>query len=199
MKCITYALFLVCVFSPFTFVMLQAGEGRDETGSSVLWTLTPQRVDRSQQSLPRLPDKRLDDGYPDALYVPRSVRILDSVTFRVKGKIYRFMDVDPVPPAMICTAEDQQRWACGLRARLALRSVVAGRNLRCKQALDAGSSVLRLDCRGSDGARIASRLIRLGAAILRPGGPVDLTDATKTAVQQRAGIWRDAEFYKNNK
>ncbi|WP_148259326.1 thermonuclease family protein [Polymorphum gilvum] len=175
----------------------------------MLWTTKPVRIDPKRQELPRAPDRV--SPYPDTMYVPPSVRVPNSVTFQVKGTVYRLAVLEPVPPQMVCREASGQRWACGLRARMNLRAMIAGKQIACRRigvaaddgrppeaAPKADPGPVLVDCvRGVD--RIALDLLRSGSAVAARdlGGDLgdlaaDLATAEAFARDLRAGIWSDA-------
>ncbi|MBO6759062.1 MAG: thermonuclease family protein [Roseibium sp.] len=193
----TFAGCLTLLLGGFEAVGLaQAGDTDQAPG--VYWTTKPTRVDPKSMELPRVPDRRLSNPYPDILYVPNSVRVPDSVTFRVRGKTYRLQDVDPVPPKKVCGNADTGRWACGLKARLALRSMIAGRQIQCSTSKPSGAEGRLVRC-ATNLTDIASALVEIGAALARENGPPNLGEASLKARKARAGIWRDPTFFNQSK
>ena len=96
-----------------------------------VWSSKPTRVDKTHQSLERLPPKLAEptaDKYPLKLKRALPFRVIDSVSFVHGGKKYRLIDLDAVPAAKICAKEDgQRRWACGLKSRVALAGLLRGK------------------------------------------------------------------------
>lgn len=160
-------------------------------GGAVLWTTKPVRVNREAQSLPRAPARNAFDLYPLAMYVPKSVRVSDSTTFKFKGITYRLANIAPLPPRMICRDVSGRRWACGLRARMSLRAMIAGKQIHCRKIDGVAERPVRVACI-LDQNQIAVDLVRAGFARAMEPIPPFLLDPHRFAVELRAGIWSDA-------
>ncbi len=169
-----------------------ASRGETDPDTKLLWTTKPVRVDPETQALPRAPARRTFDLYPLSLRVPRTVRVTDSTTFVHDGTAYRLTNVSPVPARMICREANGRRWACGLRARMALRSMISGKLIHCR-AIDARvQRPVPVACvLGQES--LAEELVTLGfARALEPVAPF-LRDAQTRARNLGAGLWSDAE------
>ncbi len=155
-------------------------------------------MDRKNQKLPRAPDRRLSEPFPDHIYIPKSVRVSDSATFQVDDDIFRLAFLDPVPPQKVCKTVEGRRWSCGLRARTNLRAMIAGKQIKCRHTGQTEQGVRLVNCEVHFGATLAEDLLRSGSAIIKPDAPAELTKAATVGVETRAGIWGDAEFLNAN-
>ncbi|WP_346911917.1 hypothetical protein [uncultured Roseibium sp.] len=171
---------------------------QDAGNTKVLWTTEPVRVDRKNQKLPRAPDRRLSEPFPDHIYIPKSVRVSDSTTFQVGDDIFRLAFLEPIPPQKVCKTEEGRRWSCGLRARTNLRAMIAGKQIKCRQTGQTEQGVPLVNCEVHFGVTLAEDLLRSGSATMTPDAPVELTKASTFGVETRAGIWSDAEFLNAN-
>ena len=188
---------IVCLFVP----MKALGDGqteKDAGNTEVLWTTEPVRVDRKNQKLPRAPDRRLSEPFPDHIYIPKSVRVSDSTTFQVGDDMFRLAFLEPIPPQKVCKTVEGRRWSCGLRARTNLRAMIAGKQIKCRKTRQTEQGVPLVNCKVHFGATLAEDLLRSGSAIIKPDAPGELTKASTFGVETRAGIWNDAEFLKAN-
>ncbi|MEP4034696.1 hypothetical protein [Roseibium polysiphoniae] len=168
------------------------------TGEGVLWTDKPVRIDRAKQDLERLPDRRLNEAFPNIMYVPKSVRITDSVTFSYRDEVFRLAHIAPVPSQMVCRAQDGRRWSCGLRARMNLRAMIAGKQFRCRKLAEEATAHYLVECQLANGQTVAELLLRSGSALgVKPIAP-DLEQAEAFAISMRAGIWSDADYHSQN-
>jgi hypothetical protein len=110
-------------------------------------------------------------------------------------KPIRFQHVAVPPQEMICRGPAGVRWACGLRARIALNSFVKDRNrsIECEVKEEADAVLLRL-CRAG-AIELNHWLLSKGWAELAAGvsDPV-LIAAERTARQNFLGIWGNGGF-----
>jgi endonuclease YncB( thermonuclease family) len=110
-------------------------------------------------------------------------------------KPIRFQYVAVPPQEMICRGPAGVRWACGLRARIALNSFVKDRNrsIECEVKEEADAVLLRL-CRAG-AIELNHWLLSNGWAELAAGvsDPV-LIAAERTARQNFLGIWGNGGF-----
>ena len=154
-------------------------------GSGPIWTTKPTPVDPAGQDYQRLP--ATSEPYPLKLRINQMVKVHDSATFEIGKAAYRLAGIDPVDPASICAAEDGSRWPCGVRSRLALRRLVAGRFLDCREAAETPEATM-VECRKS-GTDIARALVSGGHAFASLDS--DYRAEEQTAREAGAGIWRD--------
>ncbi|MBO0347331.1 hypothetical protein J0X15_19030 [Roseibium sp. CAU 1637] len=162
------------------------------------WTTKPMRVDRAEQDLPRIEDRRKSDPFPDILYVPPSVRTPDSVTFQVDGTIHRLAYLAPVPSQKVCVEETGRKWACGLRARMALRTLIAGKQIRCKSIAEGEDAFKIVHCELAVGRSLAEELLKAGAAVGSGVLDDDLGAMERQARTSRSGIWADSQFSRDH-
>ncbi|MBL8574755.1 MAG: hypothetical protein JNM13_13850 [Hyphomicrobiaceae bacterium] len=157
----------------------------------LLWTREPMRVDRSQQSLPRMPDKPDAAGDADqanrlVLRVSRLPRINDSTGFVVNGVEYRIAGVAEIARDRVCGWPDGRRWACGMRAAAAMGNLIRGRVLNCTPVDPAETVPRRVDCRIGE-MPVALELARSGWALpFETAGP--LAEAAEAAKVGGRGI-----------
>ena len=110
-------------------------------------------------------------------------------------KPIRFQYVTVPPQDMICRGPAGVRWACGLRARIALNSFVRDQNrsIECEVKEEADVVLLRL-CRAG-GIEINHWLLSNGWAELETGVLTpELIAAERAARQNFLGIWGNGGF-----
>jgi len=169
---------------------------RSRTGSNSLllpgdWTSAQVVVNPTTVQLPRLRPFANPDPYSELLSVPDNVRADNGAAFEIDRQGFRIAKIDVPPTSAVCTNPDGIRWACGQRARMALRLLIAGKTLRCRP-MQKGSSEVPVDCvLGSKS--IAAALIEGGWAV--PVPPVDdsLAKSLAEAQSKRAGAWASIE------
>ncbi len=188
---------VICLYMP-TRALGDGQTDKDAGNTEVLWTTEPVRVDRKNQKMPRAPDRRLSEPFPDHIYIPKSVRVSDSATFQVGDDIFRLAFLDAIPPQKVCKTEEGRRWSCGLRARTNLRAMIAGKQIKCRQTGQTEKGVSLVNCEVHFGATLAEDLLRSGSATVKPDAPVELAKAAIFGVETRAGIWSDVEFLNAN-
>jgi len=165
---------------------------RKSGAPGLLWTREPVRVKPADLALPRLPGKEHIVEFPTQIAVPRTVRVIDSVTFTIGDVQYQVAGLLPVPSRHICVSETGERTACGLRARLKLRNLLAGRLLRCRDHDTADGGAVTIRCvLGRD--RLADLLVAAGAAFAAELSDKKLAEMEKLAQAQRKGIWSDRD------
>jgi endonuclease YncB( thermonuclease family) len=190
-------LLMVLLFDPVHEAFASDNATVESSGTQVLWTNKPVRVDQKKQNLPRAVDRRLSDAFPEVFYVPKSVRVSDSVTFRIRNEEFRLAYLDPVPPQMVCRAEDGTRWSCGLRSRMNLRSMIAGKQIKCRRVNPPEADIPHMNCIIGYEQTLAANLLRSGSATPVGRLPEDLGEAANFAIETRAGIWSDGDYYKS--
>ena len=155
------------------------------------WTSGQVVIDPTKVPLPRLPPLTNPDPYNQLLSVPGNVRADNGAAFEFDRQGFRIARIDVPPTSAVCTNPDGIRWACGQRARMALRLLIAGKTLRCRP-IEKASSEVSVDCLlGSKS--IAAALIEGGWAV--PAPPVDdsLAKSLAEAQSKRAGAWASIE------
>jgi len=171
-----------------------AGAAAAQSGGP-LWSDTPKRVGKPDPSLERLPARpaeqpkaKLED-YPLRLDRTAPSRVIDSVTFIQLGKKYRLAGLDPVAVAKTCRKPDGQRWACGLRSRVALGQLLRGsKQVRCAQRGEHDGFIV-VECLRGDkdiGASLAA-----GGNALAPEGEGPYRDEEEAARLKKVGVWAD--------
>jgi endonuclease YncB( thermonuclease family) len=162
--------------------------------SDTIWSSGPVRVDKAQQSLERLPAKPTSndaeprpDRYPLRLKRTLPFRVTDSVSFVHDGRKYRLVDLEAVPVGKICRKDGGQRWACGLKSRLALSGLLRGKQIVCAPSGEKDGAML-VECARSS-KDIGSLLAEAGYA-LTAGAHYQAEQ--ETAQREKAGVWSDS-------
>jgi endonuclease YncB( thermonuclease family) len=160
-----------------------------------LWPETPKRIGKPDPALERLPARAAEkppvkiDPYPLKLDRRLPSFVLDSVSFIQKGKKYRLTELDPVVTSKTCRRADGQRWACGLRSRVALSQLLRGNKpVRCAPRGEAEGFTL-VECLRGD-KDIGGTLVAAGHA-LAPDGKGRYRDEQDDAKLNKAGVWAD--------
>ncbi len=164
-----------------------------------VWSSQPKRVDKTHQSMERLPAKPAPemaeptaDKYPLKLKRTLPFRVIDSVSFVHGGKKYRLIDLDAVPAAKTCAKEDGQRWACGLKSRVALAGLLRGKQIRCAPSGEKDGFVLVECVRGNKD---------IGGLLAEAGYALAVGEHYRTeqdsAKQGKAGVWADPAALSN--
>ena len=161
-----------------------------QTQDEPLWTSKAVRVDPSRQNLERLPAK--PDEFPLKLRVRQSVIPTDSTSFISDGRTFRLAGIQAITSDSICAAADGSRWPCGLRARLALRKLIAGRLIDCRMLSDEGHEATVVCVQ--NGRDVAASIVRSGNAFAVRDSPYIVDQAT--AHQHMQGLWHDSTCYR---
>lgn len=69
-----------------------------------------------------------------------TVTVAEDGTVSVNGRPVRLSGLSLVPKAQLCQTAAGERWTCGLRAFVAIRNFVHGKNLRCDGDFESTSS-----------------------------------------------------------
>lgn len=164
-----------------------------------VWSSTPTHVDKARQSLERLPAKPAaemaeptPEKYPLELKRTLPFKVIDSVSFVHDGKKYRLADLAAVPVSKTCTREGGQRWACGLKSRVALAGLLRGKLIRCAPSGEKDGFTLVSCVRSSKD--IGSLLAEAGFALAVGEHYRAEQDAAK---QASAGVWADKPALRN--
>lgn len=156
----------------------QSAGVRDVTPPGVL------RVYRSNETMEQASDLR---------QLP-SVQVLNDGTLRAGGKVYQLYGLSFPARKKICIAPSGERWACGQRAYIMLRSQLQGRTMNCR--LRSGSEEagvpLLTGCRVND-IDIALSLLRSGLVDLAEG--VTDRDYIEAAAQGKATVRRGTRAF----
>ena len=177
---------------------VQAAIAQEADNAQLLWTTKPVRVQQTEQNLKRLPSKRETSDFPDVMYVRKSVRVTDSVTFQTRTGTFRLAGVDPVPAQQVCKDITGRRWSCGLHSRMNLRGLIAGKQIACKSVSQAENDIHTVDCVLQSGGSITENLLRSGSVLTQAAGTSELAAAEDFAIEMRAGIWSDEDFFQNS-
>lgn len=160
-----------------------------------LWSDKPHKVEKQDPPLERVPAKPAEqlaikiDGYPLKLDRTIPYRVLDSVSFVQDGKKYRLADLDPVATGKTCTSAEGQRWACGLRSRVALNQLLKGsKPVRCAPRGERDGFTL-VECLRGD-KDIGEALASAGFA-LAANGKDKYRDEQDNARTKKSGVWAD--------
>lgn len=132
----------------------------------VRWSSEPQVVDPQAAAMPRVEAREAADDGPGGEIIVFSERpeFLDSVTFAVSGGVrMRFAGVEGIAFNAICTGPDGARWACGNRARGAIRELLGGNALVCRRRDPAPDGAVLVTCL-LDGRDFAATLVGRGFA-----------------------------------
>jgi endonuclease YncB( thermonuclease family) len=175
-------------------MLLAAMAPHAQAGSTEpIWSSGPVRVDRADQSMERLPAKPTQemsepdpDKYPLKLKRTLPFRVIDSVSFVHDGRKYRLIDLDPVPVAKICRRESGQRWACGLKSRIALTALLRGKQILCAQSGERNGFTM-VECTRSS-KDLGSLMVEAGQALAV--GPHYQAEQD-IARREKAGVWGD--------
>lgn len=151
-----------------------------------IWTDKPVRIDRKTQAYERLAVEPV--LVPLRLHPTTRATAFDSASFADRGRLYVLTDAVPVDPKRFCRDTDGSVAVCGQKARIALKRLVAGKGLSCKEDIRfAGVSFVTCSAGGRD---LAETLVASGAA---SAATPRLVRVQEDAMQRKAGIWMDAE------
>lgn len=179
-------------------VLSSPGQGAAQSSDAgqPVWTDRPVRVDRDNQEFERIgpapaPEKAQSPTERFSLgFSARSrVKVLDSVSFTANGIAYRLVDLEPVASSRICRNADGTRWACGLRARASLSSLLGSQSVRCAPEGKTEDFEM-VECRRL-GRDLGEAQARGGHALASVGGRYADTEAAAKAASE--GIWADTE------
>jgi endonuclease YncB( thermonuclease family) len=167
---------------------------QSQTSDEPVWTDRPVRIDRDNQDFERIgpsPEAAAAQAEADRFtlhFTPRSpLTVVDSVTFESLGTRYRLAGLEPVPANRICRNDRGERWACGLRARASLSSLLKSEPVRCAPQ-GTVDDVEAVECQRL-GRDLAEAQVRDGHAIASAGG--DYVDREATARAASEGVWGD--------
>ena len=154
-----------------------------------LWPQGVRRIVPGGRDYPRLPARipsAEQEDFSLRLDLGAAVRITDSTSFKHDGRTYRLSGTLPLAPSQVCSDGDGGRWACGLRGRARLRSMIEGKRLQCRE--DAASqSGLNVTCLTS-GRNVAEQIVSEGLAFSSDAsGPYAEDEAA--ARFDRKGAW----------
>lgn len=161
---------------PASGVAAQSAGVRDVTPPGVL------RFYRSNETMEQASDLR---------QLP-SVQVLNDGTLRSVGKVYQLYGLSFPARKKICIAPTGERWACGQRAYIMLRSQLQSRTMNCRLKSGSEDAALLTGCRVND-TDIALSLLRSGLVDLADG--VSERDYIEAAAQGKATVRRGAKAF----
>jgi endonuclease YncB( thermonuclease family) len=170
---------------------LLAAEPPPRAPSAPIWTTTPTRIDRSQETRQRIAPAPAADPLPR--FVVRGARLADAGALLIDGRRHRLHGIVALPPEHLCTDPDGRRWACGLRARGALAVLASGHALLCHRFEETRGEDPVVDCLWQERS-LSERLVADGWADLDADGRATpaLAAALDEARRGRRGIWAAA-------
>jgi len=112
----------------------------------------------------------------------------DGDTLRLAGETVRLHAIDAPETGQTCADADGRRWPCGRAAERALARLAEG-GLRCEGRERDPYGRLVAKCY-ADGADVARRLVRRGAAFAYPQYGRDYVSAERRASAEGRGVWR---------
>jgi endonuclease YncB( thermonuclease family) len=121
---------------------------------------------------------------PDAILDPPYV-VLDATSFENGLSEIQLLNIEGPTRDAVCKDAEGLRWACGLRARVALHNLLRGTTLSCRSMNDIAAKRFNAYCAiaGDD----------VGAALVRNGWARPRSDAYSAEVAEarrnRAGLW----------
>lgn len=144
----------------------------DAALAETLWTDRPVRVDRDRQQFERIPAKTAaaPTSAPQVHYVEigRDLKVVDAANFSTSGIAYRVVGIAGLKPNEICRDMLGRRWACGVRSRATLRSLLQRRHLAAKCTVErADASPVEVACIYSN-QNLADYLVARGLAVRAP-------------------------------
>ncbi len=162
-----------------------------------IWSDAPKRIERQDPSLERLPAKPAEkvavklERYPLKLNRTLPYRVIDSASFMQNGKKYRLIEIQPIATGKTCTNADGQRWACGLRSRVALNQLLAGNKpVRCAPQGEREGFML-VECLRGD-KDIAASLVEAGLALPTEGSTRYRAEQDQ-AREKKIGVWAEKQ------
>lgn len=164
---------LVCSVGLFILVMLVFAEmvappehdapqqllekGLYSPDQRAVWTTEPVRVQR------REPDIPLIDEYPYKFRGQFNMKIHDSASFSTDDGVFLLENVSGIPQRQICIDARGQRIACGAKASVVLRNILARNYVECNRTAIALRTWL-VNCR-INGRSVSDMLLEKKAAI----------------------------------
>lgn len=100
----------------------------------MLWTDKPVRINPQIQTFERLPPVTGTSAQAreQALQIGPNIKVIDAANFFSNGRSYRIVDMRGLAANEICRDAQGKRWACGVRSRARLRSILTERfRTRC--------------------------------------------------------------------
>jgi endonuclease YncB( thermonuclease family) len=136
---------------------------------------------------PRLPEVETRE-IPDEITVRQPV-VLDAGTLKADGVIIRLAGIDAPQLDETCPSRLGGTWPCGVRARTALRAFVRRFAITCSDIVRAGNGPVTATCRRNT-IDLATWMVEQGWALPADNAPEALTEAARTAREERKGRWQ---------
>jgi endonuclease YncB( thermonuclease family) len=121
---------------------------------------------------------------PDVVLDPPYV-VLDATSFKNGLSEIQLLDIEGPARNAVCEDAEGLRWACGLRARVALHNLLRGRTISCRSMNDTAAKRFGAYC-AITGDDVGAALVRNGWA--RPRSGVYAAEVAE-AKRNRAGLW----------
>lgn len=117
--------------------------------------------------------------------------VAEDGTIRANARRLILAGVTAIPADTLCQSPTHGRWACGVRAYVALRTMVHGKELKCATVREVADGFVAR-CYGAD-TDISHRLLSEGWASYNPAfGETLLSDAAEDARKHSRGIWQNS-------
>lgn len=111
-------------------------------------------------------------------------------TIRANARRLVLAGATAIPADTLCQSPTHGRWACGVRAYVALRTMVHGKELKCATVREVDDG-FTARCYGTN-TDISHRLLSEGWALYDPAtGETLLSDAAEDARRNSRGIWQN--------
>ena len=117
--------------------------------------------------------------------------VTEDGTVRANGHRLVLAGATTLPADTLCQSPTHGRWACGIRAFIALRTIIHGKDLKCTIVRETADGAIAR-CYGAN-TDISHRLLSEGWAIYDPtaADPL-LSDAADDARKHSRGIWQNS-------
>ncbi|HRF10254.1 MAG TPA: thermonuclease family protein [Xanthobacteraceae bacterium] len=140
--------------------------------------LPPRNAEKPVPQEPDLPDAKI-----------RTTVEADG-TVHAGGRRLVLTGVTPLQSATLCESPTHGRWACGVRAYVALRALVHGKELRCNTSGEIPDGAIGRCYSGT--TDVSHWLLREGLALYNPAAPDPmLAAAADDAKKHGRGLWQN--------
>lgn len=178
--------FVVLAVLPITFTAV-AQESKEKR---VIRNVTPDSI-----PVIVLPPRKDEKPAPPQEQTASSERTIATVaedgTVRANGHRLVLAGVTTLPADTLCQSPTHGRWACGIRAFIALRTIAHGKELKCTIVREVADGVVAR-CYGAN-TDISHRLLSEGWAIYDPAtADTLLSNAADDAKKHSRGIWQNS-------